>query len=136
VITLRDFLTASGKYPDRESSEELTEELLGNASILLDKVNKFLQDIEIQGGTLKVSSGFRPAAVNAAIPNAAKKSNHMICKAIDLEDHDGSLDALVAKHPDLLRKYELFQEDPESTKGWCHLDFGTRGDRPSRQFKV
>lgn len=137
MITLKEYLTASGDHPERENSEELTQELLDNAGVLLDKVNNFLnelKDIETIAGTQSVSSGFRPSDVNKSIPGAALHSNHMICKAIDLKDKDGSLDEAVGKHPELLRKYGLWREDPSSTPNWCHLDYAVRADRPSRTF--
>lgn len=134
MLILEDLVTASGKYPERFKSPELTLEVIDNGMALLDKVNALLSDLGIQN--VKVSSGFRPSAVNAGIPNAAKKSSHMICKAIDLEDPDGKLDKLIESRPDLLRKYGLFQENPVSTKNWAHLDCADRPDRPSRQFSV
>lgn len=134
MINLENYATASGKYPARFKDPEFTLEVMDNAQKLLDKVNAFLAEIGVK--EVKVSSGFRPSAVNAATPGAAKKSSHLIGKAVDLEDSDGKLDDLVASKPDLLRKYGLFQEDPKSTKGWLHLDCADRPDRPSRQFSV
>jgi len=133
MLTLNDLLTSSGKYPDRAKSPELTPEVLNNAKILLDKVNKFLEEIGMTN--VKVSSGFRPASVNAATPGAAKKSNHMVCKAVDLEDPDGDLDAIVGMNDVGLKKYGLFQEDPSSTPKWCHLDDAVRSPRPKNVFK-
>lgn len=137
-ITLEQYLTASGTYPERLIDKDLTPELLGNAKQLLDKVNKLLSEINYSP-EIKVSSGYRPAAVNAGIGNAAKKSYHMRCMAVDLLDNSTQdLANLIAANPELLRKYELFLESPNSTKGkntnWVHLDFGTRTDRPSRIF--
>jgi uncharacterized protein YcbK (DUF882 family) len=130
-ITLFDYLTASGRYLDRE--KKASKEIINNANNLLNKVNSFLTEIGI--AEVIISSGYRPIEVNASIPNAAKASLHCQGRAIDISDPDGSLDKLVAKYPDLMRKYGLFQEHPDSTKGWCHLDCGVRSDRPSRQFK-
>jgi hypothetical protein len=60
-------------------------------------------------------------------------------RAIDLLDNkEQSLAKLVQSRPDLLKKYDLWLENPDFTKGkntnWVHLDMGTRNDRPSRQF--
>lgn len=137
-ITLEQYLTSSGKYPDRATSHELNMELIRNANILLDKVNEFLEELGISEVTL--SSGFRPTDVNAATPNAAKKSNHCICVAMDIEDDkDQTLGHLILSNPELLRKYGLFVEDLASTIGqntnWTHLDYMERTDRPSRSFK-
>lgn len=133
IIDLKSYLTASGKYPDREKHPELTPQLLANASELLRRVNTLLADLGIS--TVSISSGFRPQSVNAATPGAAKKSLHTICKAVDIADKDGSLAKLVAPRPDLLHKHDLWLESPDNTKGWVHLDCGTRAERPSRIFK-
>ena len=138
MISLSDYLTASGAYPEREKSPEVTPEVIANAEKLLKAVNSLLTELNIKFA--KVSSGFRPSSVNAGIANAAKKSSHMTGKAIDLlDDKSQSLAKLFASKPELLRKYGLFLEDPESTKGknsnWCHTDIADRPDRPSRIFK-
>lgn len=129
------YLTASSKYPERYNHSELTPELLENADELIEAVNSFLLEIGVDD--LSVSSGFRPKAVNAATKGASTTSQHMICRAVDLVDKDGSLSKKCAAHPDLLRKYGLFLENPVQTKGWCHLDKSrTRADRPSRVFSA
>jgi uncharacterized protein YcbK (DUF882 family) len=138
MIQLNDLLTSSGSYPDRAKSKELTKEVLDNAKTLLEKVNSLLKDLGITN--VKLSSGFRPSSVNASIANAAKKSAHMICKALDIiDDKDQTIGKLVSSKPELLRKYGLFIEDLGSTKGkntnWVHLDIVDRKDRPSRSFK-
>ncbi len=134
VINLEDYITASGKYKDRLKSDELTKEVKDNAVILLNKVNQLLKDLGITEA--KVSSGFRPSAVNAATKGAAKKSLHMTGKAVDLEDAKHDIAHKILARPDLLKKYELWMEDTAATPTWCHLDIGTRSDRPLRVFKV
>lgn len=134
MINLEQYASAHGKYPNRLKDPEFTLEVMDNAQKLLDKVNAFLVEIGVKD--VKVSSGFRPSAVNAATPGAAKKSAHLSGLAIDIEDPDGKLDELVVSKPDLLRKYGLFVEDPKSTPKWCHIDCVDRTDRPSRQFSV
>jgi Peptidase M15 len=124
VITLKDYLTASGSYPERETHKELTPEYLENAKKLLTKVNQLLADLGVTSA--KISSGFRPTAVNAATKGAAKKSGHLICKSIDFQDLDGSLDLLFDKNQDLLEKYGLWQEHPSATKNWAHCDMVER----------
>jgi len=138
IITLQDLITSSGSYNDRYSSPELTNELKDNGILLINKVNQLLTDLNIN--KVKVSSGFRPSNVNAKVPNSTKKSAHMTCRAVDLmDDKQQSLGLLIASKPDLLRKYGLFMEDLNSTKGkytnWVHLDYVDRPDRPSRIFK-
>lgn len=132
MITYENYVTASGKYPERLKHKELTEEIKKNIEVLLAKVNALLVELGIS--SVKVSSGFRPSDVNAGIPNAAKRSAHMTGNAVDMEDLDGSLDEKISLKPALLRKYGLFQEHPSKTGSWAHLDCVARSDRPSRQF--
>lgn len=135
-ISLKEYLTASGTYPERESHKDVNKD---NAERLLKAVNSFLVELDYKG-IVKISSGFRPPEVNAGIGNAAKKSLHMECLAVDiLDDKNQTLGKLCASKPDLMKKYGLFLEDLTSTLGkntnWTHLDLGTRADRPSRIFK-
>lgn len=130
-INLENYLTSNDKYPERATSAELTEELKATAETFLKSVNDFLTELGVSGCV--VSSGFRTQDANSKIPNAVKKSLHLACKAIDIED-DGQLAKLVKANPDLLRKYKLFLENPAFTKTWVHLDCGDRADRPSRMF--
>lgn len=134
MISLKDYLTASGKYPERENHKEATQEVKDSALKLIPKVEALLAELGIK--EVKVSSGFRPSEVNAGIAGAAKKSLHMTGNAIDLEDPEGKLDKLIMEHPELLKKHGLWLEHPDSTKGWCHLDQSiSRSDRPIRIFR-
>ena len=143
-ITLKDYLTASGSYPEREKHKELTPELLKNAEKLLTQVNQLLKDLGVSSA--RVSSGFRPSEVNAATAGAAKKSLHTQCLAIDIiDDKNQSLANKINKleneaKDQFLGKYGLWLEHPEATKGkntnWCHLDLSTsRSPRKVRVFK-
>lgn len=132
-FTLNDYITSSGKYPERANSADLTEEVKSSANVLLSTVDQFLTELGYTE-TLKISSGFRPAAVNAATAGAAKRSLHQSGRAIDIEDPDGKLDEAIKARPELLDKYGLWLEDPSFTPGWAHLDMGTRSARPIRIF--
>lgn len=132
MITLKDFLTASGKYPERENHKEVTETVKSNSIALLWKINAFLTELGID--LVIISSGFRPSEVNNKTANAAKRSLHMEGRAIDIADPDGSLDALVDSRDDLKKKYGIWQESPKSTNGWCHLDDKDRGKRDKNTF--
>jgi len=136
MLTLDDWITSSGKYPDRAKSLELTSQVKDNAQLLLDSVNDLLKSLNIDLSKIRVSSGFRPSNVNSKIPNAAKKSLHMTGLAIDIEDNDNSLDKAIQDKPELLKTYQLWLESPEATPKWTHLDKGTRTDREKRIFKV
>ena len=132
-ISFFDYITASGRYPERMKSPELTPEVITNATKLLEKINAFLKELGI--GKVTVSSGFRPSAVNAAIPNAAKASLHTQGLAIDISDPDQKLDALIDSRDDLKKKYGIWQEDPSATPNWTHLDLKARGKRAKNTFK-
>lgn len=119
MITLNDYITASGKYPERLKSSELTDEVKKNAQKLLDKVNALLKDLNLKD--IKVSSGFRPSAVNANIKGAAKKSNHLSGNALDLLDPKNKLDELFMNNLKLLEKHGLYLEHPSKTNTWSHL---------------
>ena len=132
LLTIQDLITSSGKYPERAKSKELTDEVRQNMQLLLAAVNPFLEALGIT--SVKVSSGFRPSAVNAATPGSAKRSLHMIGKAVDLEDPNNSLDKKIEAHPELLEKFGLWLESPKATPSWAHLDIGTRTARKIRIF--
>lgn len=103
---------------DKQFPDELTQEIKDNASDLVVKVQKLLS---IWGGTTWVSSGWRPAAVNSKVPNAAKKSNHMTGKAVDLVDKQGRLDEWCMANLKVLEDLGLYLEDPAATPTWCHI---------------
>jgi hypothetical protein len=101
----------------RDKLFPLSSELEANLHKLLGAINKFR---EKYGHPLFVSSGYRPGFFNAAA-GGAKKSNHMICLAVDFKDPYGTLDAFCMENPDILEDCGLWQEHPDSTPGWCHL---------------
>jgi hypothetical protein len=133
MIDLEDYITASGRYPERLNSDELTKAVKDNAVVLLNKVNQLLQELKIFD--VKVSSGFRPSAVNAKVKGAAKKSLHMSGRAVDIYDPKHEIIQKIMARPDLLKKYDLWLEDPAATPQWAHLDNGTRTERALRIFK-
>lgn len=102
-------------------------EVRRNAQKLLDKVNALLDVLNethpgIEGAMNPwVNSGWRPAAYNATIPNAAVRSKHITGQAIDLRDDDGHLDEFLYANQKYLQLAGLFMEHPAATKGWCHL---------------
>lgn len=131
-ITEEDILTSSGKYPLRK--EQATALVRMEARITAAKINLLLEELGYVH-ELKVSSGFRPALVNAAV-GGAKRSLHMEGKAVDFLGQE--LGQFIRKHAqgaELLRKHGLFMEALEYTSSWTHLDRGVRSDRPSREFR-
>lgn len=131
VIRPAPALTLQDYWQGREVAfaQELTPAIRRNAEDLLQRVNRLLAlmttvDFERhpRTGSL-VTSGWRPAAVNAATPGAAPRSLHMSGQAVDLYDPDGDLDDWCMAHQHLLARLDidLYLEHPSQTKGWCHL---------------
>jgi hypothetical protein len=122
MISQRDVLTSSGKYPGRAIHLECTDEVKANAEDLAKQVSGLLNELELRA---RVNSGFRPTVVNAKTKGASKKSNHMKGNAVDLEgDELASLlmaDWLNNGDESLLVRYDLYLEDPRYTRGWTHL---------------
>lgn len=69
---------------------------------------------------MRVTSGYRPAAINAAV-GGAKKSAHMSCEACDFADPDGRLARWCISNLDILIAAGLYMESPKATPGWVHL---------------
>jgi hypothetical protein len=120
-ITLADY--AMGR--DKTFHSEWINTIIDNANVLLKRVNDLLNDVQLQD-SYKVSSGWRPAMINAAVTNAAKRSNHMRGKAVDIIDtKDQKLANYLLANLDKLEKYGLWLESPKYTIGkntnWIHL---------------
>lgn len=103
---------------DVSHKAELTGEVIVNAAVLIARVRKLLAHF---GEERDITSGWRPAAINASTPGAAAKSKHMTGQAVDLADPEGDLDAWCMENQDLLYQHELWLEHPSATKNWCHL---------------
>jgi Peptidase M15 len=103
---------------DKLHRAELTRGLRANARETLRRVNRLLRRA---GMMRKVTSGWRPAAINATVPGAATGSRHLSCLAIDLEDRNGALDAWCMANLAVLEELGLWLEHPAATPGWCHL---------------
>ena len=114
MITLSDYFMGR----DRSHAHELSEALCANASLTIERGNRLLARAALPG---IVTSGWRPQAINAAIPNASPRSKHLSCQAIDLDDPQGALDAFCLCNLPLLEEIGLWLEHPEATPGWCHL---------------
>lgn len=111
---------------DNQYKNEFTDEIKQNIQILLERVNPFLQELGIT--ECKVTSGWRPAAINAATSGASKKSAHQSGQAVDLLDtKDKQLAKKVLDNKHLLEKYNLYLENPDYTNGqytnWVHLQW-------------
>jgi hypothetical protein len=138
ILKSDDILTSSGKYKERATSPECSVGVKANASDLATRVNKLLAFCGVP--YVSVSSGFRTAASNAALANSAKKSAHMLGKAVDLVDKDNALYNKIYAWCEkdkwvLCKDLGLWLEDKGSTPTWCHIDMSVRSDRPIRVFK-
>jgi hypothetical protein len=102
----------------RDKQYPLTGPMEVNLEKLLKAVNKFRA---VYGKPLRVTSGYRPAAINSQVKGAAKASNHMVCLAVDLADSGGKLAEYCLNNLKLLEEFGLWMEDPGFTKGWVHL---------------
>jgi hypothetical protein len=144
-ITLNDWITSSGRYPDRAKSPELTQEIKQQAQITVDCVNNLLNEIAWQE-EVSISSGFRPSSANAAA-GGAKKSAHMTGLALDIfqsKPINKLGQAIRARQKQegekgILGRNGLMMEALEVTVGanslWVHLDRVKRSVRPSMEFK-
>lgn len=127
MITLADYWMGR----DAEYPMAMTPQIAKDAALTVDLANKLLVLANIAGVRASlnprtrtvVSSGWRPATVNAATPGAAPNSKHMTGQAIDLYDPEGEVDEWLMT-PDGQRALEdigLWLEHPSATKGWAHV---------------
>lgn len=107
------------KYP-----EDYTKEISDNLDVLLEKINVIRK---AYGKPMNVSSGWRPAAVNSTVLNAAKASKHQTGLAVDIQDLDGKLFQWCLANLSLLQSLDLFLEDKRWTPTWTHLGIGAPG---------
>jgi Peptidase M15 len=114
VITLAQYFMGR----DAEHAPELTETIRRNAELTVARVNALLAHACIE---CAVNSGWRPAAINAAVPGASPRSRHLTCEAVDLDDPDDALDTWCMAHLDVLEAIGLWLEHPAATPGWCHV---------------
>lgn len=112
MITLADyFMGRDACYPD-----ECTDEVRSSAAETVKRVNKFLEYAAKDGVVAnKVSSGWRPKGINDITKNAAKRSNHVLAKAIDIADPGRRLAQWMIKNKNVLSLSFLWSEDPR----WC-----------------
>ena len=122
MITLEQFWMKR----DKAYASDLTPEIVSNAQETVRRANELLNRFyEANPNAVRrgVNSGWRPPSVNAATKNAAKRSNHMLGKAIDIGDQDGALDKWLITEAGLTALVEigLWMEHPNATPGWAHV---------------
>ncbi len=101
----------------RDKQSPLSDEQEQNLSVLLKKINEVRNKY---GKPMYVSSGYRPAAINAA-KGGAKESTHTLCMAVDFKDHDGSIRKWVLENLQLFKDLGLYIEDFRWTPTWVHM---------------
>ena len=118
---------------------EVTPAISLNGLDLLYKVNRLLADYVTKGNVLRVSpktgclisgnkdgdGGMRLQSSGTGSPNSAHKQG----MAVDIYDPQNKLDDYLTD--EILTKFDLYREAPESTLGWCHLS--TRKPPSSRR---
>ncbi len=126
MITLADYWMGR----DATHSWQLGSDLRAEAGRTVEVANKLLVLAKVGGVTLDfvpgtasiVTSGWRPADVNAITPNAKPRSLHIRCQAIDLYDPYGDLDEwLLANADTVFKDLGLWLEHPAATRGWAHV---------------
>lgn len=122
-ITIKDYLMG------RDERNFLHPEVKKSAENTVLVVNRLLSYFPGYGVVLEahpstktvISSGWRPAELNAWTPGAAPKSKHITGCACDIYDPDGAIDDFLMDNNWLLKELGLFMEHPSATKGWCHV---------------
>lgn len=120
MITLSDYFMGR----DKQYAQDLTPEILANAEQTVARVNLLLSRYKSATGDAKirkVTSGWRPPAVNQGVSGAAPRSKHMTGEAVDIADPDGKLDEWCLENPKVLEEVGCWQEHPSATAVWCHL---------------
>jgi hypothetical protein len=114
------------KGRDKQFASELTGEIVGNAKVSMERVNRLLAMFYAANPTVgrrDANSGWRPKAVNTGTKGSSPTSLHMVGKAVDVDDDDEALDNWL-KTPQGMQALvmcELWLEHPGYTPRWCHL---------------
>ena len=123
---MSQFLMGRIKY------EALSPPMQEDAKDLLIKVNALLNEfygVFPHVPVRIITSGYRSPTGNGAA-GGSPKSNHLLCRAIDLGDKDGLLDKWLDLYPEKLIDYDLYREASSATINWCHLsNFPPRSGR-------
>lgn len=124
MLTLDDYLMGrDASHPLDAATRDNAHELLGRVNLLLTWAHKdgIWPGTDFYTST-PVASGWRPAAINDRTANAAKNSNHLTGRAIDLRDTpDRALARWCLRNLDTLAELGLWMEDPQWTPSWVHL---------------
>lgn len=123
-IKLKYEFTITEYLMGRDVKYPINDEQTANIVKLLNKVNLIMNEFYIDTQVLKrpLTSGYRPAEINATVKGASKTSHHTRCAAIDIADSDKELaNWLKLKGEGILVKYDLYIENTDITKTWVHF---------------
>lgn len=108
--------------------DDAPEEHIEHALVLLERVAKLMGYMIGQGVIFRHNpktgtyisgttlGGYRPADCGTGAPNSAHKTG----QAADIYDPLGDIDLHLYNHQDLLDRYDIYIEHPDSTPGWSH----------------
>lgn len=116
MITIKSYFMGR----DLTHANELTEEIMANAQVLVERINDLLQRAN-RSDIQEVRSGWRPRDLNDATPDAATASRHLSGEAVDLPDNDRTLATWCVDNLDDLQDIGLWMESPQYTPTWVHL---------------
>ena len=121
-MNAEDVITSGGRHPERAG--KASQRIWLNAEDLARRVNALFAELGIT--IPKITSGYRDPISNKKAGGAAK-SSHLEGKAVDLADSNNVIGRRIAGELELLKKYSLFIEHPDDTKGttpgggWLHI---------------
>jgi hypothetical protein len=120
-LTLDQFLMG------RDKAHPIDDDMRTSSLHLLSRVNELLEHFyKKEKDNRVITSGYRPAAVNASV-GGAKKSHHQACRAVDISDADRKLARFCLDNLDLLDDLGLWMEDPRWTNTWVHFQLVSPG---------
>lgn len=123
MISLDDYLTSGGRYPERELLAP--DDVLKNATEFLDRLNPFLSFMKWR--PLVINSGYRTVYVDTKLNPGGKLRLHTKGLAIDLGDPKKVWAPKITV--EILVDFDLWMEDPAYTSSWVHLDIFPRQNR-------
>lgn len=112
----------------RDKAFPLNPEQENSLYILTTRLNKFRA---IYGKSMVISSGYRPAGINARV-GGATNSAHIACQACDFRDVNGDIRKFIQENPSVLEACDLYCEDFKHTPTWVHLQ--TRRTRSGKRI--
>lgn len=122
LITMQDYL----KGREKKFASEFTDDLYRDA---LKTVAMASQLLSFFGEKRYITSGWRPKQINAAV-GGAPSSQHIYCRAIDIEDKPKTLGKWCTENIEHLIELGLYMESLETTHvkaeeegkvPWIHL---------------